>query len=309
MGRKKKEDAIENMPLFDTKKRIERYRIKYDLNGMITNKTFGRLTATGETRTNRLEKIEWQFKCSCGKILWLTKPELRKLMDPYPYIQANCGCFTQYYLNKRIKEVCGTTKDRLYYVYNDMFKRTIDPTNWLYIREHDVEICKQWKDPGVGYHNFVRWSYRHGGYIEQDLKETPESELLTIVRKDLTKPYQPDNCFYNVVTFYKKSLIDEPDHHVFFNGIVFSMDDLIDILGFNRDDLDYLIENELPLDMLAHNFFYPEQKVIIQGEQAGYTKDGYQPLIRKYQIKQIDQRKETREDKFLPCNSILSFLL
>lgn len=71
--------------------------------GNLKHRRFEKLVCSGNQRTSEKGEILWEFICNCGNTLWLTKPQLRRWMDRYPYIPYNCGCYTEMYLQQAIK--------------------------------------------------------------------------------------------------------------------------------------------------------------------------------------------------------------
>lgn len=143
---------------------------KVDTIGNITRRRYGKLIATGDTRSRSKtdRTVEWELLCNCGKRIWLSKLELRNLMKSYPYIEPNCGCWTKIYLDRQVKKAQQDHNHRLHAVYEDMFQRIIDPSHELYrSKGKNHTVCEEWSDPDHGYERFVEWSYWKGGFIEQ----------------------------------------------------------------------------------------------------------------------------------------------
>ena len=109
--------------------------------GQMKHTRFEKLVATGDSRTNEQGQVEWELICNCGNVLWLTKPQLRKWMDRYPYIPFNCGCYTEIYLKQAIEQASQSEIHRLRLIYNEMVD-FCDPKSKNYKKKKEEKVIE-----------------------------------------------------------------------------------------------------------------------------------------------------------------------
>lgn len=263
---------------------------KWDTDGNITRRRFGKLIATGETRTTKDFTVEWEFLCNCGKYLWMTKPELRHIQDRFPYIQPNCGCWDQIYVTRRVKECQEnrTEAGRLWEVYQDMFDRVRNPEHPYYKKEHDIEITDDWKGED-GWKNFVYWSYWEGKYQEQTPENTEPDQFVTITRRKKAGIYEPSNCVWRVWPNYaKKEETIEVEHHIWYNGMTFTFPEFAVLVGLTEDELQEFLDQKYPLSILIWNFIHPKDALILREDNEWVDEHGFYHIVPKYDVEVLD---------------------
>lgn len=260
---------------------------KVDTIGNITRRRYGKLIATGETRSRSKtdRTVEWELLCNCGNRIWLSKLELRNLMKPYPYIEPNCGCWTKIYLDRQVKKAQQDHTHRLHAVYEDMFQRIIDPSHELYRNKgKNHTVCDEWSDPEHGYERFVEWSYWHGGFLEQP-EDTPAEALVTVVSKRRGR-YAPDTCYYRVVKPWTTVTDPFKQLRIVFDGIVYTKEEFQTLLCIDEHLIEKLVDGNVNLNPVIWNFMHPDDPVDLEQSTEGSVvdKNGFIRIIPDYQV-------------------------
>ena len=244
--------------------------------GQMKHTRFEKLVATGNSRTNDQGQVEWELICNCGNVLWLTKPQLRKWMDRYPYIPFNCGCYTEIYLKQAIEQASQSETHRLRILYNEMMD-FCDPRSKNY---KGTTVCEEWSDKKTGYANFCEWAYRDGYYMEQPDDTKPE-DLWRFYRRATDPCYSPISCDFREPIYHKEEKIIE--HKVLFVGIEYTYSEFAKLVNISMEELTTHINNRT-LYIPIHNFFHSDDKLSLDENDVPRDKDGNQRLIRKYDI-------------------------
>lgn len=248
--------------------------------GQMKHTRFEKLVATGDSRTNEQGQVEWELICNCGNIIWLTKSQLRKWMDRYPYIPFNCGCYTEIYLKQAIEQASQSEIHRLRLIYNEMVD-FCDPKSKNY---KGTTICDQWADKKTGYSTFVEWAYRDGYYMEQPEDTKPE-DLWRFYKKATDSCYSPISCDFREPIKRKEEKVIE--HHILFVGIEYEFSFFAKMVGITMEELTTHINNRT-LYLVVHNFFHPEDIFTLDENNIPRDKNGNHRLIRKYDISVLD---------------------
>lgn len=247
--------------------------------GVLRHRRFEKLVATGESKTLDSGKVVWELICNCGNVIWLSRPELRKWMDRYPYIPFNCGCYTEIYLKRAIQQASESENHRLRFIYNEM----MDKCNPKSKRYENTKVCPEWADKKTGYATFVEWAYRDGYYMEQP-EETPEEELWKFWKSPKVDEYNPISCEFKEPVIKKEKIIE---HHLVFTGIEYTFEQFCNMLEVPPEDFNNHLHNHT-LNLMVHNIFHPENLYTIDDEGNVRDKDGNKRLLKKYAIEILD---------------------
>lgn len=147
----------------------------------LTGQKFGRLTVI-----ERHDQKRWKCVCDCGNTTFSDGYQLRH------GIAMSCGCYQ--------KESCsayhkthGSSKTRLYRIYNKMKERCYRTTNdnYKWYGALGIQVCDEWLN---NFETFKEWALSHG-----------YSDNLTIDRIDPTKNYEPSNCRWLTIQDQQKN--------------------------------------------------------------------------------------------------------
>lgn len=157
-----------------------------------------------------------------------------------------------------------------------------DPKSKNYI--NDTTVCPEWSDPITGYQEFVRWAYREGDYMEQP-EDTPKEELWRFYKKVTDKHYSPETCdFREPVQHVQAKAIER---HIMFTGIRYTYNQFCDIFNITEEELTEHLNNRT-MDLLIHNWFHPDDPLILYKDNTLRDKEGFQRLARKHSWYIID---------------------
>lgn len=148
----------------------------------LTDKHFERLIPKKIIGKDSRGNYIWYCECSCGNTVNVTATALitgRK---------KSCGCLRRENAKEKIEKAIDSTRThgksntRLYHIWKDMIRRTINPNRSNYKRYggRGIEVCSEWK---TSFESFYNWSMKNG-----------YNDTLSIDRKDNNKGYSPDNC-------------------------------------------------------------------------------------------------------------------
>lgn len=191
----------------------------------MTNLRFGRLTVLECVGRDNNGNALWRCKCDCGKENIVDGCRLRKGNT------KSCGCYNIY----RTK-ICNSThkksKTRLYAIWGGIKTRCSNPKCEAF-KEYGgrgIKFCKDW----VFYENFEKWALNNG-----------YSNNLTIDRIDNNGNYEPDNCRW--VTMKKQSNNRRSNRYVEYNGKIFTIAEICDILNLPYNYVIYRINKNLSI--------------------------------------------------------------
>lgn len=135
---------------------------------------FHRLTVLNKKGLSSNNKIQWECRCDCGKVLIVIGSNLKlgKI--------KSCGCLK----NQMIKErsfIHGKSRTRIHNIWWSVIQRCTDKNSHAYNRYGGAGILlhEKWLD----FKSFYEWSINHG-----------YQEDLTLDRIDNKKGYNPENC-------------------------------------------------------------------------------------------------------------------
>ncbi|RAU96847.1 hypothetical protein [Paenibacillus sp. YN15] len=139
----------------------------------LTGKVFGNFTVVGINRRHSRGN-SWLCRCICGKELVLATVYIVGNKTRRP--NKSCGC-TEYKYDGKVQE-----HFRIYSIWHNLVGRCYKSERKNYERfgGKGVYVCDEWKDDFIP---FLNWSLENG-----------YSEELTLMRVDIKKPYEPDNC-------------------------------------------------------------------------------------------------------------------
>jgi len=139
----------------------------------ITGQKYGRLTAIKKVENNVNGKIQWLFKCDCGKQVLHTSCEVKS-----GHVKS-CGCWKK---DHSARKTHGQSNNRIYQTYYSMKRRCYDnnPRYLKYYRDKGITVCDEWLNNPQA---FFDWAMMNG-----------YDEHLTLDRIDCDKGYSPDNC-------------------------------------------------------------------------------------------------------------------
>jgi hypothetical protein len=144
---------------------------------------YNRLTVVKELPTYRGVNMV-KCKCSCGKTIETDFYSVRAGRA------KSCGC---YQLDSVTTH--GLKKHYLYDVWKGMIRRCHNKNDPAYHNygARSIIVCKEWRDPKTGLQAFVAW--------EKSLPNGKEWKPgYEIDRKDNSKGYMPDNCWFGTTT-------------------------------------------------------------------------------------------------------------
>ena len=144
-------------------------------------------------RSGRLEALYLVGKDEKGRYLWKCKCECGKCVDviaKHLTMQGtkSCGCLLEEQ-NTRMrsgeynpKRTHGKSNTRIYRIWKDMKRRTVNPNRQNYDRYggRGISVCAEWCDD---FETFYQWSMQNG-----------YQDTLEIDRIDNDKSYSPENC-------------------------------------------------------------------------------------------------------------------
>lgn len=147
----------------------------------LTGKRFGKLVVLSEVAERKNKSILWECRCDCGNKVIVQGMALRCGHT------KSCGClkiekFTEMAKMHPRKTISKESKTRLYRIWKDMRRRTVNPKRQNYHRYggRGIKVCNEWFE---NYQAFKEWAYLNG------YKDT-----LSIDRIDNDGDYCPDNC-------------------------------------------------------------------------------------------------------------------
>ena len=162
---------------------------------------FGRLTVVNS------EGQSCNCLCSCGNRMTTTR---WKLIGGHT---KSCGCLRSELSAERLR-THGRSKTPVWYVWQGMHSRCRDPGNTSYTRygAAGVSVCERWGS----FENFIR-----------DIGERPEG--MTLERRDSSKGYSPDNCYW--ATHKQQALSRRTTRWVTHDGKTLCLKDWAEMLG------------------------------------------------------------------------------
>lgn len=145
------------------------------MNKDIKSQKFNRLTVIEYVGLDKNFKRLWKCKCDCGREI---------VVDTSSLTTGNtksCGC----YKNEMIKTLNlkhGKSHIKLYYVWQEMKKRCLNPKSKSYKNygKRGITVCNEWAD---NFETFAKWAIRNG-----------YKEGLSIDRVNNNGNYEPNNC-------------------------------------------------------------------------------------------------------------------
>lgn len=151
---------------------------------------FGRLVALYQSgHVGKYHQTTWLCRCDCGNTKVITTSNLLRKEKP----TQSCGCLVKEMARKHIKEdnpkkTHGKSDTRLYRIWKDMKRRTVNPKrqNYAWYGGRGIRVCDEWFNSFV---TFERWARSHG-YTDE----------LSIDRIDPDGNYCPDNCRWSSKT-------------------------------------------------------------------------------------------------------------
>lgn len=163
---------------------------KTRLNDVI-GKTDGRLTVIAYEGSEKVQGIGYRYyftcRCKCGNIVRHRRLDTlnfhRKKNDK---TVVSCGCYRKFKASMRMKKknrIHGHSNTKLESIWENMKSRCENPNdrNYKNYGAIGIDICSEWHTPK----NFYWWA-RENGYTFGMILE----------RRDKSKGYYPDNCFW-----------------------------------------------------------------------------------------------------------------
>lgn len=141
----------------------------------LTGQTFGRWKVIKRGPNNKSNHVMWLCECQCGK-------KTQKLIaggDLRSGKTKSCGCYNSQVASER--KTHGLSNTRLYHIWHDMKRRTLNPNCVSYNKYggRGIKICEEW----LKLDNFIKWALENG-----------YEDNLTIDRIDVNGDYCPENC-------------------------------------------------------------------------------------------------------------------
>ena len=184
---------------------------------------YGRLTVLNYSHIKN-HKSYWRCKCECGNETIVRSDCLKDGST------KSCGCFNI----DGHKVENPLSQDKLYHVYHGMIQRC-NNSNTKYYKHYGgrgIKVCNEWlKDFNV----FKKWAMENG-----------YEDGLTIDRRDVNGNYEPDNCRW--VDQKTQCNNTRRNVNITYHGETHNLTEWSEILGINRNTLNYRINNGWELE-------------------------------------------------------------
>ena len=251
---------------------------------------FGIITATGKfvrQKTNRgKDDIKWEFVCDCGNTCYFRYIDvINRNKGKYP---ISCGCLANQHHGDAARKH-WKYKSRIYSVYLAMIARCYNPNDSRYPHygERGITVCDEWRDKSNGFINFYTWAIKNG--YQEDIKDIPRNEILTLDRKDNDGPYAPWNCRW--VTLKYQANNTTKNRHVRFDGKVYTYAQFRELLGMKSQSVFANAIKSDALDMHIWNMLHPDDPLhhVWNGVLTKFKdKDGFYCMLPRYEVEFID---------------------
>lgn len=145
----------------------------------LTGRKFGRWLVLSKCNKNGSGSTMWLCRCECGTIKTVRHSSLTSGNS------CSCGCLLNEVRSASHRKH-GGYGSRLYFVWNGMKQRCLNPNNHKFNNYggRGIKVCKEW----LSYDNFSKWA------IENGYDEDAKYGECTIDRIDVNGDYCPDNC-------------------------------------------------------------------------------------------------------------------
>ena len=182
----------------------------------LTGRQFGDWKVVRYAGTTKNGQAKWMCECKCGTKRAVIGSNLRNRSS------RNCGCIRAEKLKNK-EETHKMSKSRLYNIWKEILQRTTNEKNknYRYYGGRGIGICNEWRE---NFETFAKWSNENG-----------YSPNMTIERRDNSKGYQPDNCYW--ATMKEQSRNKRSNHWLTYRGKTKTITDWAEDIGMKKTTL------------------------------------------------------------------------
>lgn len=162
----------------------------------LLGKEFGRLKVVKFVGRAKDRQYLWECECSCEQHTHI----IVKAGNLRSGNTQSCGCLHKEIIQQGIH---GKANTKLYYVWNGMKSRCLNPNQKSYKNygERGIKICDEW----LNFNNFYEWAMNNG-----------YKEGLSIERENVNGNYEPSNCHW--ATAKEQANNTRSNHFIEYNG-------------------------------------------------------------------------------------------